>query len=100
MLARPLHLPFPPALSANSPVQIKPNSVKDSVITYGPFTNVGPNSAKEVSVHYENNSPFLTVTEMSRLIEVSHWGNVAVEEEIDMAHTGAKLKGELFHELM
>jgi len=76
-----------------SHTKIKPNSVKDSVITYGPFTNVGPNSAKEVSVHYENNSPFLTVTEMSRLIEVSHWGNVAVEEEIDMAHTGAKLKG-------
>ena len=68
--------------------------MKDSSITYGPFTNVGPNSAKEVSVHYENNSPFLTVTEMTRLIEVSHWGNVAVEEEIDMLHTGAKLKGE------
>jgi len=76
-----------------SHTKIKPNSVKDSVITYGPFTNVGPNSAKEVSVHYENNSPFLTVTEMTRLIEVSHWGNVAVEEEIDMRHTGAKLKG-------
>merc|ERR1712142_741763 len=57
-----------------SHTKIKPNSVKDSVITYGPFTNVAPNSAKEVSVHYENNSPFLTVTEMTRLIEVSHWG--------------------------
>jgi len=54
---------------------------------------VAPNSAKEVSVHYENNSPFLTVTEMTRVVEVSHWGNVAVEEDIDMRHTGAKLKG-------
>jgi len=76
-----------------SHTKIKPNSVKDSLITYGPFANVGPNSAKEVSVHYENNSPFLTVTEMTRLVEVSHWGNVAVEEEIDMRHTGATLKG-------
>lgn len=76
-----------------SHTKIKPNAVKDSLITYGPFTNVAPNSAKEVSVHYENNGPFLTVTEMTRLIEVSHWGNVAVEEEIDMKHTGAVLKG-------
>jgi len=76
-----------------SHTKIKPNSVKDSLITYGPFANVGPNSAKEVSVHYENNTPFLTVTEMTRLVEVSHWGNVAVEEEIDMRHTGATLKG-------
>ena len=63
------------------------------MIAYGPFANVAPNSAKEVSVHYENNSPFLTVTEMTRVVEVSHWGNVAVEEDIDMRHTGAKLKG-------
>ena len=30
---------------------------------------------------------------MIRTIEVSHWGNIAVEETIDMYHTGAKLKG-------
>jgi len=76
-----------------SHTKIKPYAVKESVIAYGPFANVAPNSAKEVSVHYENNSPFLTVTEMTRVVEVSHWGNVAVEEDIDMRHTGAKLKG-------
>jgi oligosaccharyltransferase complex subunit alpha (ribophorin I) len=30
---------------------------------------------------------------MLRVIEVSHWGNIAVEETIDMYHSGAKLKG-------
>lgn len=30
---------------------------------------------------------------MERLIEVSHWGNIAVEETIDMVHSGAVLKG-------
>lgn len=44
-------------------------------------------------VHYENNAPFLTVTHMTRVIEVSHWGNIAVEESYDMVHTGAVLKG-------
>jgi oligosaccharyltransferase complex subunit alpha (ribophorin I) len=30
---------------------------------------------------------------MERLIEVSHWGNIAVEESVDIEHSGAKLKG-------
>lgn len=30
---------------------------------------------------------------LERTIEVSHWGNIAVKEEIQMTHTGAKLKG-------
>lgn len=46
-----------------------------------------------MSVHFENNAPFLTVEKLIRLIEVSHWGNIAVEETIDLVHTGAKLKG-------
>lgn len=47
----------------------------------------------ELVVHYENNAPFLTVSHMTRIIEVSHWGNIAVEESYDMVHTGAILKG-------
>lgn len=33
------------------------------------------------------------MTRIERVIEVSHWGNIAIEETIDMIHTGAKLKG-------
>ena len=47
----------------------------------------------EMVVHYENNTPFLTVTHMTRLIEVSHWGNIAVEETYHVVHSGAVLKG-------
>jgi Flp pilus assembly protein TadB len=46
-----------------------------------------------MSVHYENNAPFLTITNLERVIEVSHWGNIAVEETIDLKHSGASLKG-------
>lgn len=44
-------------------------------------------------LHYENHNPFLTVTRLERVIEVSHWGNIAVEETIDVVHSGGKLKG-------
>lgn len=47
----------------------------------------------DLKVHYENNTPFLRVINMDRSIEVSHWGNIAVEETIDLSHYGAALKG-------
>lgn len=35
----------------------------------------------------------MTITKLDRVIEISHWGNVAVEETIDIVHSGAALKG-------
>lgn len=61
-------------------------------MTYGPYDNVAGNSHQELSYHFESKTPFLTVTELTREIEVSHWGNVAVTEDITMRHSGAKLK--------
>lgn len=79
--------------SVESFTKVKPFSQDDGTITYGPTANIGPFTEKELSVHYKNNSPFLTVTRIERLIEVSHWGNIAIEEVIEIEHTGAKLKG-------
>lgn len=73
--------------------QVKPTSKSDQTITYGPYADVKPFEFNEISVHYENNAPFLRVKNMVRTIEVSNWGNVAVEETIDLEHAGAKLKG-------
>jgi len=73
--------------------KLKPSSSSESTITYGPYKEIAAFKNSEMKVHYENNSPFLTVNEMTRWIEVSHWGNVAVEETYSMTHTGAGLKG-------
>uniref|UniRef100_A0A3B3V5E5 Dolichyl-diphosphooligosaccharide--protein glycosyltransferase subunit 1 n=1 Tax=Poecilia latipinna TaxID=48699 RepID=A0A3B3V5E5_9TELE len=68
-------------------------SKTDEIIEYGPFRDVAPFSEDALKIHYENNTPFLTITSITRTIEVSHWGNIAVEETIDLRHTGAILKG-------
>uniref|UniRef100_A0A673BCF1 Dolichyl-diphosphooligosaccharide--protein glycosyltransferase subunit 1 n=1 Tax=Sphaeramia orbicularis TaxID=375764 RepID=A0A673BCF1_9TELE len=68
-------------------------SKSDEVIEYGPFRDVAPFSEDTMKIHYENNTPFLTISSITRTIEVSHWGNIAVEETIDLRHTGAVLKG-------
>jgi oligosaccharyltransferase complex subunit alpha (ribophorin I) len=70
-----------------------PVNKQDATLVYGPYKDVAANSQTELSVHYENNSPFLAVTHLTRLIEISHWGNIAVEETLDIRHTGAQLKG-------
>ncbi|CAH1175780.1 unnamed protein product [Phaedon cochleariae] len=73
--------------------KLKPVSISDSTISYGPYSSIEPFTEDELSVHYENNAPFLTVTRLERLIEISHWGNIAVEEHIEIRHNGALLKG-------
>ncbi|MBN3301674.1 dolichyl-diphosphooligosaccharide--protein glycosyltransferase subunit 1 [Amia ocellicauda] len=68
-------------------------SKSDEVIEYGPFRDTAPFSKDPMKIHYENNSPFLTISSITRTVEVSHWGNIAVEETIDLRHTGAELRG-------
>jgi oligosaccharyltransferase complex subunit alpha (ribophorin I) len=57
------------------------------------FENVAPFSQSAMKIHYENNNPFLAVSSHERLIELSHWGNIAVEETLNVKHIGAALKG-------
>lgn len=79
--------------SVESYTKLKPTAQSDSTITYGPYSAIQPFTTDQMIIHYENNAPFLTVTRLERLIEISHWGNIAVEENIEIRHTGAKLKG-------
>lgn len=63
-------------------------------LTYGPFKDLQPNQAEELAVHYENNSPFVAVTNLLRNVEVSPWAqSINIVNQIKVAHVGAKLKG-------
>jgi len=73
--------------------RLKPSRSSENTITYGPYKNSKPYRLHEMKIHFENNSPFLVVNEMTRWIEISHWGNIAVEETYHMTHEGALLKG-------
>ncbi|XP_050084627.1 dolichyl-diphosphooligosaccharide--protein glycosyltransferase subunit 1 [Anopheles aquasalis] len=73
--------------------QFKPSSHADTTIVYGPYDSVPAFSQEPMTLHFENFAPFLTVTRLYRTIEVSHWGNIAVEETVDILHSGAALKG-------
>ncbi len=68
--------------------RMAPTNSADKTITYGPYSDVEAFSYSKIEIHFENNGPFLTVAEVERIIEVSHWGNVAVEEHIHIRHIG------------
>ncbi|XP_018313793.1 dolichyl-diphosphooligosaccharide--protein glycosyltransferase subunit 1 [Mycetomoellerius zeteki] len=82
-----------PTRNLESYTKIKPVSQTGSMLAYGPYESQPPFSYEEMTVHFENNNKFLTVTWLERIIEISHWGNIAVEEHIALLHTGALLKG-------
>lgn len=82
-----------PSRNIESYTKLKPVSLSAMAVSYGPFDKQPPFAYEEMAVHFENNNKFLTVTRLERTIEISHWGNIAVEEHIDLLHTGALLKG-------
>lgn len=59
---------------------VDPTSKSKDKITYGPYAKVAPFTLTPLRLHFEHAQPFATVTELVREIEVSHWGNVYVEE--------------------
>ncbi|CEF64693.1 Dolichyl-diphosphooligosaccharide--protein glycosyltransferase subunit 1 [Strongyloides ratti] len=82
-----------PSGKVHSYTTVSPSKQSTGKITYGPYNNIKAFDWKDITIHYENNSPFVVVTHLTRWIEVSHWGNIAVEDSLEVVHRGAKLVG-------
>jgi len=100
------HFFFSPykATSQKTTIKLASNTVEDysekspvrlsgDTLTYGSYEDIAPFTYSELRVHFENNSPFITATRLVKIFEISHWGNLAVEEHFEVQHDGAKLKG-------
>lgn len=63
-------------------------------LIYGPFQDVQPNSAEPVSIHFENNNPFVAIKHLTRTVELSPWSrSINIANEVKVEHVGARLKG-------
>lgn len=67
------------------------------VITYGPFDDLPPTAAvsfqkdeqQKISVHYEYDTPVLSVLSLDRWAEISHWGsNLNIQDDIHIINDG------------
>ncbi|KAG2498961.1 hypothetical protein HYH03_003150 [Edaphochlamys debaryana] len=71
----------------------KPVSKSDNKIKYGKYDLIKPWSTAELKVHFENTKPFKHIVTYVKEIEVSHWGNIYVEEKYEIKNSGAKHEG-------
>ena len=70
----------------------QPSSVSGSLITYGPYRDVAAWNVDVMSVHYENNAPFIRLRKLTRQFDI--WSRtVSVKELCELEHGGARLIG-------
>jgi len=74
---------------------LPPVSINDEkqIVTFGSYSDVPAWSFSECYVHMYNTARFITIDSLVKDIEISHWGNVAVEESYILHHSGTPLKG-------
>lgn len=65
----------------------------DTKITWSGLGAAEPWSTKHLKLHFEAGKPFKKVTKLVREIEVSHWGNIYVEESYIIRNDGAQHEG-------
>ena len=78
-------------LSSSSMISLRelaPTKRQGKVVTFGPYSDKPAYAYSPFSVHFENNNPFIRVTKLTRELEVSHWGNVYVDEKYYIRYIG------------
>ncbi|KAM3141428.1 hypothetical protein pb186bvf_006546 [Paramecium bursaria] len=68
--------------------------LRNNVLEYGPYQDIKPFSHLKTKLHLENNSPLVTFTQAIKTVELSHWGNILIEEQYTLRNEGARIDGE------
>ncbi|KAG0454236.1 hypothetical protein HPP92_025540 [Vanilla planifolia] len=82
-----------PTSKIESFTRVNPTDKAGTELKYGYFHDRPPYSFSPISVHYENNNPFVVVEELVREVEISHWGSLQIKEFYRLKHGGALHKG-------
>lgn len=64
------------------------------MVQYGTYKDVEPFKYEFVRIHFQRPAPLPIFTEASRKIEISHWGNINVDEHFEVFNQAAGIKGE------
>ncbi|XAR52362.1 Dolichyl-diphosphooligosaccharide--protein glycotransferase [Bertholletia excelsa] len=82
-----------PSTKVESFTRVEPTERGNTELKYGPYEDHHPYSFSPIIIHFENNNPFAVVEELTREVEISHWGSIQVTEKYKLAHGGAQHKG-------
>lgn len=85
---------FLPVRTVESYTQDATAKLEKKVLSYGEFSSQPAFAEdKPLRVHYQYNEPYIYASSLLKEIEISHWGNLAIEEHYVVHHGGASLKG-------
>ncbi|WIA09458.1 hypothetical protein OEZ85_008859 [Tetradesmus obliquus] len=68
-------------------------SKSGSKVSYAALGKQGPWAVQQLKVHFHHDKPFKRVNSLVREIEVSHWGNIYVEETYEIQNAGSQHTG-------
>ncbi|KAF6257504.1 Ribophorin I-domain-containing protein [Scenedesmus sp. NREL 46B-D3] len=68
-------------------------SKSGSKVSYAKLGRQAPWAVQELQVHFQHDKPFKRINSLVREIEVSHWGNIYVEETYEIQNAGAQHTG-------
>lgn len=100
-----LKAPSPNIHSFSNPASLtkfttdSPATKSGATVTYGPYFDIPPSDGKQfaqktqetVKVHYQYDTPVLTVAKLRRAAEISHWGaNLNIQDDIHLRNDGPK----------
>ncbi|KAJ3163060.1 proteasome regulatory particle base subunit [Geranomyces michiganensis] len=87
-----VRMPNPEIIRYNAkPAPVTKNG---NIVTYGPYSNISAYERDALHVHYADPKAILVAKSLERKMELSHLGgNLAVQEDYELHHEGAKLKG-------
>jgi len=83
-----------PNEAVESYTKLSGSKLNKNTLTYAAYTNLSPYSIEPIVLHFNHNTPLPYFSHVERSIEVSHWGNVAINEVYSLVNRGANLTGE------
>ncbi|KAK9455814.1 Ribophorin I [Dipodascopsis uninucleata] len=87
-----LKFKFGSGAALNYPKTKEEPIVEGNTLTYGPYYDIEPLIAEDISVKFDYSHPIVRVKELSRELWVSNWGgNLATEEKYNVQNAAAKL---------
>lgn len=64
-----------------------PHSQIDNTLFYS-YLNVVPYSVKEMNISFIHDEPLFAVTDLERTVDVSHWGQILIEDRVTLKNIG------------
>jgi oligosaccharyltransferase complex subunit alpha (ribophorin I) len=70
----------------------EPSTIRGQTLVYGPYSGQSPKTQIPMRIHFLNNKRLMSITSLTKILEVSHWGVLSIEEHYELRNVGPTMK--------